>query len=448
MNREMQSRRWRPSRRALFLVLPGLVLLAGAGYFSWQHMFSNQKGQQAWSIAQVQKGNIENLVTATGTLQPRNYVDVGAQVSGQMQKIHVEVGTQVQQGELLAEIDPTLFVAKVDATRAQLRYQLAQLRDREAQLILAENHYRRQKNLLAEDATTEENVQNAEASLLSARAQIEMLRAQIDQTESTLRSDEASLNYAMIYAPMDGTVVSVSVRQGQTINASQQAPTILRIADLSTMTVQTQVSEADVSKLRMDMEAYFTTLGSQGRRWYGRLHRVEPTPTVENNVVLYNALFDVTNANRELLPQMTAQVFFVVSSARDALLVPVAALSMSSATNTNTAQRRERPAGTESGDRARVPGGEDGERSRAAATASATSRATVQVALADGTLEPREVEVGVSNRIQAQVLSGLVEGERVAVGVAQAGNSGAARTAAAGSPLAAGGPGTGMPRVR
>jgi macrolide-specific efflux system membrane fusion protein len=125
---------------------------------------------------------------------------------------------------------------------------------------------------------------------------------------------------------MGGTVVSISTKQGQTLNSVQQAPTILRIADMSTMTVQTQVSEADVSKLRPGMESYFTTLGGQGRRWYGSLRKLEPTPTVTNNVVLYNALFDVPNTNSSLLPNMTAQVFFAAAQARNVLLVPAAAV--------------------------------------------------------------------------------------------------------------------------
>ncbi|WP_232023934.1 efflux RND transporter periplasmic adaptor subunit [Sulfurivermis fontis] len=362
-----------------------MMVAFGAGaYLAWRYFFAAAAGP-VQNIAVVQRGDIEEVVTATGMLQPRDYVDVGAQVSGQLHRIHVDVGSEVKEGDLLAEIDPTLFRARVDASRAQLRYQRAQLQDREAQLVLAEIRHRRQKNLLAEEATTVEALQNAEAELKSARAQIEMLKAQIEQTESSLRADEANLNYARIFAPMAGTVVSITARQGQTLNANQQAPIILRIADLSTMTVQTQVSEADVSRLRLGMEAYFTTLGSQERRWYGKLHRIEPTPTVQNNVVLYNALFDVDNPNRALMTQMTAQVFFVVAEAKEALLVPMSALTMQPA----------RPAADIGDGRSR------------------TRRATVQVVAEDGGITPREVEVGISNRIQAQILSGLQEGERV-----------------------------------
>lgn len=369
------------------VIIGGLLVACAVGaLLVWRFFFATTAGSDpTQSSTQVQRGDIEEVVTATGTLQPRDYVDVGAQVSGQLRRIHVEVGSEVQAGDLLAEIDPTLFRARVDASRAQLRYQRAQLQDREAQLALAEIQHRRQKNLLTKEATTIESLQIAEAGLKSARAQIEMLKAQIDQTESALRADEANLNYARIYAPMAGTVVSITARQGQTLNANQQAPIILRIADLSTMTVQTQVSEADVPRLRLGMEAYFTTLGDQERRWYGKLQRIEPTPTVQNNVVLYNALFDVDNSNRALMTQMTAQVFFVVAAAKDTLLVPMSALSMPP----------RRPA---------AGNGNGGNHTR---------RATVRVVAEDGGIAPREVEVGVSNRIQAQILSGLQEGERV-----------------------------------
>lgn len=293
-------------RRALILVVV-LLLLVG-GWFAWKK-FTAPSPREKYQIVEVQRGDVEDLVTATGTVQPRDYVDVGAQVSGQLKKIYVEVGSQVKEGDLLAEIDPTVFLATVDGRRASLRNLQATMVDKESQLRLAELQYTRQKNMLVENATTADAFQSAEATLKSAHAQIDALKAQIDQTESSLRADEANLSYARIYAPMTGTVVSIAAKQGQTLNANQQAPTLLRIADMNTMTVQTQVSEADVSKLRPGMESYFTTLGSQGRRWYGTLRKLEPTPTVTNNVVLYNALFDVPNSNNALLPNMTAQVF-------------------------------------------------------------------------------------------------------------------------------------------
>ena len=292
---------------------------------SWW-FFGKNKVEQRLPTAKVTRGNLQERVTATGTLNPKNYVDVGAQISGQLVNLHVEVGSEVEAGQLLAEIDARVLEANVAASRAQLRAQAAQLRDRKAQLKLAGQHFERQKMLRKDEAVTEETVQQAEASFISSQAQVEQLEAQIEQNQSSLAADEANLEYARILAPISGTVVSINARQGQTLNANQQAPLILQIADLSKMRVETQVSEADISRLNVGMPVYFTTLGSQSDRWQGNLLRIEPTPVVENNVVLYNAPFDVENPKGKLLPQMTAQVFFIVAEAKNALLVPTAAL--------------------------------------------------------------------------------------------------------------------------
>lgn len=387
-------------RYAIILIVVAVVL--AAGLFVKMKFFGGSS-QDSSSIITVGRGTIENLVTATGTLQPRDYVDVGAQVSGQLTKIHVEIGQYVKKGQLLAEIDPTLFKADVDVRRAQVRYQKAQLQDIDAKLALAETQVKRQHSLFKDSATTEEQVQDADTNLVSVRAQKEMLKAQIEQTEYSLRSDEAKLNYAMIYAPMDGTVVSITARQGQTLNANQQAPTILQIADLTTMRVQTEVSEADVSKLKTGMSAYFTTLGSKARRWSGVLQRLEPTPTVENNVVLYNAVFDVNNANSELLPQMTAQVSFVSASVEDVLVIPAGAIK-------NTMSERKK--GAEGGERRRRNGGEAGSGAGTQPRQEQT-RGEVTVLTESGTTEIRFIKTGLTNRIMTEVLSGLEEGEKL-----------------------------------
>ncbi len=301
-------------------------LLAGGGYYAWLTWFAQDNPVDSLITTVAQRGNLEDTVTATGTLQPKEFVDVGTQVSGQVKKLLVDVGDVVKAAQLLAEIDPSVYQAKVDGDRAQMLNQRATLADREAQVALAKLQFTRQKNLDRENATTAEAVQSAEATQQSALAQADAVRAQIKQTESTLRGDEANLGYTKIHAPIAGTVVSQAAKQGQTLNANQQALVVMRIANLATMTVQAQVSEADVPKLRVGMDVYFTTLGGNNRRYYGKLRQIPPTPTVVNNVVLYDALFDVETPQRALMTQMTAQVFFVVSSARNAVLVPLAAL--------------------------------------------------------------------------------------------------------------------------
>jgi macrolide-specific efflux system membrane fusion protein len=360
------------TRRARLIASAVVVLLVAAlGYWFWGGSGSSSEAL----IVTVERADVEDSVTALGNLQPRDYVDVGAQVSGQLEKLHVDVGATVKKGDLLAEIDPQLQNAKVQADKAQLKNLRAQQADRQAQLELARGQYSRQKMLKAANATSEDAYQSSLSAMRSAEAGVNSIKAQIEQTTSTLEGDQVTLGYTKIYAPMAGTVVSVTAKQGQTLNANQSAPVILRVADLSTMTVWTQVSEADVPKLKTGMAAYFTILGSPRKRWEGKLRQILPTPENVNNVVLYTALFDVDNKSGDLMTQMTAQVFFVISGVKDAVSVPVAALKR---------QRR------------------------------GLFKATVVTE--SGRHEEREVKVGVTNRVSAQVLSGLNVGDRVIAG--------------------------------
>jgi macrolide-specific efflux system membrane fusion protein len=458
-----------PYRSALVAVL----LIAGA-YWT----FSNDDGPTTRPLfATVEVGDIENAVTAAGFLQPSTFVDVGAQVSGQLEALHVEVGDVVAEGDLLAEIDATVQFNRVEASRASLRALEAQLSAREASLKLATANAERQARLMDDDATTESDFDNAMNSLASAQSSLTQLQSQIAQSKASLASDEAQLGYTKIYAPASGTVVSIDKKVGQTLNANQQTPIILRIADLTTMTVEAEVSEADVTKLRVGMEVYFTTLGSSGRRWYAKLRQVLPTPTVTNNVVLYTALFDVENTDGTLFSNMTAQIFFITSSARNVLKVPVGALTYAAGSGQPTGAAQAFAMGGDfgggdvgggmgggdfgggmgGGDFGGGMGGgnfgggmggdgmgdfaermanmdpeardalqkritermaqRDGASGRADTTRPAV--ATVQVAVSVGEFETREIRVGVTSRIAAEVLSGLEEGEQVVAGVLQ-----------------------------
>jgi len=368
------KRRRKPLWRRWPVLALGLLLAMG-GVGAW-YGWARGDAPQAAATATVELGDIEDATTALGNLQPRDYVDVGTQVSGQLKTLNFDIGAMVERGALLAEIDPTVYQSKVDADRAQLLNLRAQLADKQAQLALAQQQYQRQIGLARASATSQDAVQSAEATQRSAGAQVDAIKAQIQQTESTLKGDEANLGYTKIYAPMSGTIVSQTAKQGQTLNANQQAPIIYRIADLSTMTVTTQVSEADVSKLRIGMDAYFTTLGQPERRWYGKLRQVLPTPEILNNVVLYDALFDVPNPKGELMTQMSAQVFFVSGAAKSVPIVPMAALRQ---------VRRGEGRGTY----------------------------IARVMKDDGSIEERHVTVGVSNRVSAEVKSGLAVGEKV-----------------------------------
>ncbi len=379
----------------MFVIACLIPLIAIA---AWQVL---PPGRDTLTTVTVTRGNIENSVTALGTLQPRRYVDVGAQASGQIRKIHVEAGDQVQEGQLLVEIDPSTQKAKLDASRYAIENLKAQLQEQKAQHELARQKYQRQQRLAAGNATREEDVQTAKAELSATQARVDMFQAQIQQAQASLRSDEAELGYTRIYAPMTGTVVAVDARVGQTLNAQQQTPLILRIAKLSPMTVWAEVSEADIGHVKPGMTAYFTTLSGGNRRWTSTVRQILPIPPKPLNetqgsgspnsssksgsgrVVLYTVLLDVDNSDNALMAEMTTQVFFVASQARDTLTAPVAALQGTSNANQQLAQ----------------------------------------VVGKNGRIEQRQVQVGISDRLRVQVLDGLNEGDQLLIGPAD-GNGG------------------------
>lgn len=375
------------------LLLGGLGPLGLGSLLAWTSL---PFGAQPVSTVAVTRADIESSVTALGTLQPRRYVDVGAQASGQIRNLHVEVGDQVHKGQLLVEIDPSTQQAKLDAGRFSIDNLKAQLAEQRAQLKLAQQQLKRQRDLAAVGATREEDLQTAEAQLNVTQARIDMYQAQIRQANASLRSDEAELGYTRIFAPMDGTVVAVDAREGQTLNAQQQTPLILRIAKLSPMTVWAQVSEADIGKIQPGMTAYFTTLAGGKRRWTSTVRQVLPIPpkpldqtsqgggspasatagATGSQVVQYTVLLDVDNPDGALMAEMTTQVFFVVGQASQVLSAPLAALDDS-----------------------------DSEGLRLA-----------QVFGRDGKVEQRKVRTGLSDRLRVQILDGLSEGDRLVIG--------------------------------
>ncbi|QGZ65334.1 efflux RND transporter periplasmic adaptor subunit [Paraburkholderia acidisoli] len=379
----------RRSKTALFLIV--LLLVA---WSAWAVFVRTVERVTTVTIA---RGDIESSVTALGTVQPHSYVDVGSQASGEIRHLHVQPGDLVQRGSLLVEIDPSVQQAKVDVDQSTLASLRAQRVGAEAQRVLAQQQYDRQRRMAAEGSTREEDLQTAQAALVAARATLDNLSAQIAGSQSNLKGDEAQLGYTRIYAPMSGTVVTLDAREGQTLNATYQTPNILRIADLSTMTVWTQVSEADILRVKPGMPVYFTTLGSTDRRWNATVRQILPAPPnpatspessgqptgtqanapTSGKVVLYTVLFDVANTDAQLKPQMSAQVFFVAARARHVIVAPLTALTAVNAT---------------------------------------AGRYTARVEV-DGRMRTRDVRIGVHDRLSGEVLSGLNVGDRLVTGV-------------------------------
>lgn len=380
-----------PPKRYLIIVVSAMIVLI-IGIIAAGFLLGGQDKVPPVTAIVVQ-GNVETTVTALGKMEPKDYVDVGTQVSGQLKKVHVKIGDRVQRGDLLAEIDPTTYETKVRSDKANIENLQASLIQQQAELVLARQQLGRNEELLKEHASSQDIVEQNQSALKVAIAKIAATKAQIKAAKATLDGDVANLGYTRIYAPMDGTVVSQTSLEGQTVNASQSAPVIVRVANLETMTAWAQVAEADVIKIKVGSPVYFSTLGAPEKRWNGNVRQVYPTPETVNDVVLYNVLVDVDNSEQELMLTMTVQMFFVLGEMRDVPVVPLSALQS-------------------------AKDGNDG-------------FYVVQVQTANG-IEQRNVKIGVSSRSSAGVVSGLEVGDKVII--QQAGASEAVNARASGGP--------------
>ena len=386
----------RPRTRRRWIVPAIVVSLLLAAATAWWLLRPAPAPQLATTTAQ--RGDLESTVVATGTLEAAQLVSVGAQVSGRVETLAVDLGDVVKAGELIAEIDSTTQQNAVRNAQAALDSVRAQRTAQTANLKQAELAFERQNTMMASEATSRADYEAAETALDSARAQLKVLDAQIAQSQTALSTAQANLGYTRITAPMDGTVVAVVTKEGQTVNANQSAPTIVKLAKLDTMQVKAEVSEADVVKVKPGQTVYFTILGNPRKRYYATLRAIEPAPesiasestaasSTTSTAIYYNALFEVPNPDGELRISMTAEVYIVLAQAKDAITIPSAAIER----------------------------GRDG-------------TARVMVVDAEGNPQPRQVEVGIDNSATAQIVSGLAEGEKVVLGQAPSGNAAAAQS--------------------
>jgi membrane fusion protein, macrolide-specific efflux system len=358
-------------RRGLWLI--GSLLVIGGGAFGYHWAFG--KAKVHYATAAVERGDIESTVVAAGIVQPIKYVDVGAQTSGELKSLKVNRGDQVKENQLLAEIDPALADTALTGANAALESMTAERSLKQAQLVLAKAQVTRNDELFASHLVSTSDRDVTKAAYDVAFADAASLSAQMKQSVAAIDTAKANVGYTKITAPMAGEVVSISLLEGQTLNANQSAPNILRLADISTVTVWAQVSEADIVRVKPGQDVYFTILGDS-RRWNGKIRQILPTPELINNVVFYDVLFDIPNPERELKIQMTAQVFIVLAQAKGVLLIPAAAIG-------------------NAGEGADVK---------------------VRVLKPDGAVEQRAIKIGIKSEISAEVKDGLKEKEQVVIG--------------------------------
>jgi membrane fusion protein, macrolide-specific efflux system len=371
--------------------LVAALVLAGVGWGVKTQWFPKAKPPEVITAA-VERGDIEDTVLATGTIRPIKQVSVGAQVSGQIRKLHVKLGDELKKGDPIAEIDPVAQQNALKNAEAAIRNIQAQRLARLASLDQAELTLKRQQDLAQQDATSRQSLEEARAAVATLRAEVKALDAQIEQQSVSADTAKVNLGYARIVAPMDGVVSALVAEEGRTVNAVQSAPVMIKLADVSTVTIKAQISEADVVRVKPGLPVYFTILGDTRSKYEARLRAIEPTPESEQTetttpvtnttaAVYYNGLFEVPNPDRRLRVAMTAQVSIVLDKADSALLIPASALG-----KRNKNGQYEVKVLVGEGEKARV--------------------------------EARQVKVGLNNRVQAQVLDGLKEGELVVVGEA------------------------------
>ncbi|CAI0827229.1 efflux RND transporter periplasmic adaptor subunit [Serratia ficaria] len=387
------------SSRPKRYLLP-LVIVAAIALFLY---FRTQGAADAprYITAVAQTRDLEQTVLADGTLAAQKQVSVGAQVSGQIKALHVALGDRVRKGQLVAEIDDLTQQNALQDAEAALKNIRAQRASKLATLRNDQLGYRRQRSIVARGVGVPADYDAARAALEATRADIEALDAQTVQAKIAVNTAQVNLGYTKITSPIDGTIVALPVEAGQTVNAVQSAPTLVKVAQLDTMTIEAQISEADVVKVKTGMPVYFTILGEPAKRYRARLRAIEPAPDSINDdttssststsssssssssstAIYYVGLFDVANPDGALRISMTAQVYIVLSRAKGAVVIPATALR---------------------GDE-------------------------VEVVDEQGNVARRPVKVGINNNVDAQIVSGLLAGEKVIVSRVSAGASSGAR---------------------
>jgi macrolide-specific efflux system membrane fusion protein len=348
-------------------------------------------------------------------------VSVGAQVSGTIKTLNGALGDDVKAGDVIAVIDSLDQENAVKKAAAALANVEAQRKQQQATLDQAKVSLARAQSLNPQKLVSDADLQSAELAVATAEAQLEALDAQIQTAQLSVDSAKLDLSRTQITAPMDGTIVAVAVEVGQTVNATNSTPTIVKIANLDNMVVKAEISEADVPRVEPGQRVYFTILGDPDTKIDATLRDIEPAPdsisedsssSSSSSAIYYNGLFDVDNPDHKLRISMTAQVTIVLDEATDVLTLPVAALG---------------PKGPDGGYMVRVLG-------------------------ADGTIQPKRIEVGLNNNVTAEIKSGLSEGDKVVTSTRSSATTSAAATTTTTSSgtqsrnlLSGGGPGAGGP---
>lgn len=379
----------------IIAALLALAVLSGAAYW----FYGRSSNEISYKTSKVLRSNLRSVIQATGSLDAVETVDVGTQISGTVKEIYVDYNSEVKKGQLIAEIDSATQEADVTQAEANLMSARADLMNSEAVLVNAEKSLARTRQLAEKDLIAAADVDTDEKTYLTARAEVAASKAKVRQYEAALTKSKINLGYTKIYSPVDGVVVSKSVEKGQTVAASYQTPSIAEIAkDLSQMQVEVDVDEADIGNVREGQKAIFTVDAHPDDPFEGKVTQVRFSPTTTDNVVTYVVIVKVSNDRELLMPGMTANVSLIVEDRDDVLTVPNSAFRFKPVVEENTAVNQGPPG--------------SGKRTIAEVTAPA-------VYVFDGKKKLIKIEVdkGITDGQNTEIISGLKEGDEVITGI-------------------------------
>ena len=327
----------KPSKKTLIIVI---LLCVGAVALYVGFFKKDDKAQLATqSITRI---NIDQSIEAVGEVYAKEQVDVGAQVSGQITKLYVQIGDKVKAGDLIAQIDKDKQQNDLDITKAQLASTKANLESKKVALEIASSQYQREQKLYSNKATSLENLETLKNNFYSLKASVADLDAQVVQLEITLKNAEKDLGYTTIRAPMDGIIINVAVDEGQTVNANQSTPTIVKIANLDEMEIRMEIAEADVSKIKVGTAVKFSILNDPEKKYEAKISSIDPantttsdaksnsssssTSSLSTSAIYYYAKVFVKNRDNFLRIGMSVENSIVIKSAPNALAVPTYAI--------------------------------------------------------------------------------------------------------------------------
>ena len=305
------------------IILIVVILIVG-------FLFISKHDSAKYITKEVTKGTITEYVEASGTIKPINTIAVGTQVSGTVSKIYVDYNSQVKKGQLLAELDPSLFQSNVDQSSAKLNNAQAVYAKAQANLEYKKNNYKRYEHLYQKNYVSRDDVELARSNYLTAQADVAAARAEMNAIQATLKSNLTNLGYSKITSPVDGTVISRAIDVGQTVAASFNTPTLFEVAqDLTQMQIETSVSEADIGKIKVGQKVEYTLDGYQDKIFEGTVTQVRLASTTTNNVVTYTVIISVDNTDGFAIPGMSANVSIITGQAKNVLCVDSKALKFS-----------------------------------------------------------------------------------------------------------------------